>query len=280
MTKKLWVVALGVVVLAACGKKSKQETPYTGDPSQPLVNIGNTDITPDPATPVDPTPTPVPTPFPVPAPKPGHHPKPAPTPHPAPVPVPVPAPTPAPSPDRQTISCNKRANGSSYSEGSNTKQGSRDGYDWGSGGGCLHRSIREALAVSLNRPLMVWNEVDDSTFLQYAPPDHVNYFFSVMYNVHKIITVSWNMDWYYSIKEGDLTNPQKILINYKKTKGTSHIAYWEGSIILDRVNDAISSMTMLNQITADQNNAQDAEDAVKDVYGKLQTGAPDWSMVK
>lgn len=249
MNKKWLVIALGVFALAACGKKSKQETPYTGDPSQPLVNIGNTDLTSDPAPPV-------------------LRPKPA------------PSPIPAPVPDHETVSCNQKANGSQYSEGSNTTHGSRDGYDWGSGGGCIHRPIREVLAVSLNRPLMVWNEVDDSTFLQYSPPDHVNYFFSVTYNVHRIITVSWNMDWYYTIKAGDLANPQKILINYKKTKGTSHISYWEGSIVLDHVNDSVTSLTMLNQINADQTSAQDAEDAVKDVYGKLRTGAPDWSMVK
>ncbi|MGZ3706818.1 MAG: hypothetical protein ACXVA8_12380, partial [Bdellovibrionota bacterium] len=91
---------------------------------------------------------------------------------------------------------------------------------------------------------------------------------------HKIITVDWDMDWYYSVKAGSLDDPQKILINYKKVKGTSHISYWEGSIILDRVNDHVTSFAMLNQIEADQNTAKDAEDAVKDVYRKLHDGNP------
>jgi hypothetical protein len=50
--------------------------------------------------------------------------------------------------------------------------------------------------------------------------------------------------------------------------------------VLDRVNANATSFAMLNQINANQASAQEAEEAVKDVYGKLHTGLPDWGMVK
>jgi hypothetical protein len=239
--KKLAALSVIALTLASsCGKKNKGDTPYTTDPTVPLVDLDTSPTTPPPHT--DPG-------------HPGH---------------------PTTPPDTPTRYCNKGVNDKEYPEGVHTSSGSQNGYDFGVGGGCLRLPIREVWAKLLNQKLMVWVDVDESTYLQYSPPEHVSFFFTVNYVVHQIITVDWDMDWYHTVKAGSKDAPVKILVNYKKVKGTSHISYWEGSIILDRVNDHVTSFAMKNQITADQTNAKDAEDAIKDVYGKMQTGAPDW----
>lgn len=249
MLKHGVVLALALLVFSSCGKKVK-DTPYTGDPTVPLLPIDDT----KPSTP-DPQPQPQPA-----QPDP-HHPV-QPTP-------------PAPPHDTPTKSCDKT--GGDYSEGIAPQPGQFEGHDYGFGGGCIRRPILEVWATSLNQALMQWVDVDDSRALEYAPPAGVAFFFSVNYAVHKFITVDWDMDWFHTVKAGTKQAPEKILINYQKVRGTSHIQFWRGTILLTRVNDHVTSFTMGNQISADQTSAQDAADAVKDVYGKLQTGAPDWS---
>jgi hypothetical protein len=253
MQKNL-ALTLALLVLASCGKK-KDDSPYTKDPTVPLVDLDT-----DPPTPLVPAPPHAPLP-----PDPHH---------------PHPAPPPLPPQDHPTKYCNKAPSDPDYRDGVGASPGSRDGYDFGLGGGCMHRPIREVWAAALNQQLMQWVDVDDSRSLSYTPPAGVAFFFSVNYAVHRFITVDWDMDWYHTVKAGTKAEPVKLLINYKKVRGTSHISYWEGTIILDRVNDHVTSFAMLNQINADQTSPQDAADAVKDVYGKLRNGAPDWSRLK
>lgn len=178
-----------------------------------------------------------------------------------------------PGGDRATNFCQKDANGN-YPEGVNLSKGSTDDYQWGRGGGCLHRNIKDVWAASLNQPLMVWDGVDESTADLMPSPANVSRYYLVHYKVKNFITVRWDMDWYHSVQLGSAAEPERILVNYKKVNGTSHISYWEGNFILEKVNEEVTSFAMANQINASRNTEEDAEGAVRDVYNKLRTGAP------
>jgi hypothetical protein len=180
--------------------------------------------------------------------------------------------------DRPTNFCKKDASGN-YPDGVSLAKGKADTYVWGRGGGCIHRNIKDAWAASLNQPLMVWDGVDESSADLLASPANVIRYYLVHYKVRSIISVRWDMDWYHSVQAGTPQDPQRILVNYKKVNGTSHIPYWEGNFILEKVNEEVTSFAMANQIDADRNNEDDAQGAVRDVYNKLRSGTPDRSQL-
>jgi hypothetical protein len=126
---------------------------------------------------------------------------------------------------------------------------------------------------------MVWNSVDESRLEKRTPPPENTHYFHNYYQVNEFIKVKWFMDWYHSVKRGTPQAPETVLINFKKTEGTSYIPYWEGSIRLEKVNDQVTSFRMGNQIKASRQNEEDVRGAVNDVYVKLQTGAPDLSQL-
>lgn len=145
------------------------------------------------------------------------------------------------------------------------------------GGGCINRNIKDVWATALNQPLMVWNEVDESSAVRQPAPEGVTHFYETSYAVFKFITVRWKMKWFYSLQEGTLERPERVLVNYTKTEGTSFIKTWRGNFLLERVNDNVTAFYMANEIEARQNDLNDTKNAINDVYGKLRTGAPDFT---
>lgn len=184
--------------------------------------------------------------------------------------------TPATPGERPTRYCARGSDGA-FGDGVRLEKGNAGGFLFGRGGRCIHRPIRDVWATALNQPLMVWVDVSESSYEQGAAPPKTTLFFNVHYIVHNFITVKWDMNWFHTVQVGSVQAPEKILINYKKVSGTSHISYWEGSIILERVNDEITSFAMANQISASRTSEDDAEGAVRDVYGKLHDGAADFT---
>lgn len=164
-----------------------------------------------------------------------------------------------------------------YPQDIHVESGEGDTYVWGQGGACIFRPLREVWAVTHNQPLMVWKNVDSSSYtLQSDPPTGVTHFYQVNYLVKKFIDVHWTMNWYHSIRQGTQQIPLQILINYTKISGTRFISYWEGSMILHEVTPDITAISMRNQVNASQTDASDAGKTVQQMIEKLRTGSPNW----
>jgi hypothetical protein len=244
---------VAALALSACGKDEK--TPYAGAPDKPLIDIdtgtGNDDDSgADDGSGTDDS---------------GSRDRPRPD------NPPIPR-------DRPTKFCRKDASGN-YPDALDVSSGETNDYIWARGGGCLHRNIKDVWAAALNQSLMDWNDVDEHRSSRLTAPANVSHYYSAHYEVHNIITVRWDMDWYHSVQRGSLQAPERILVNYKKVNGTSYISYWEGNFILEKVNDEVTSFAMANQINASRNNEEDTRGAVRDVYNKLRSGAPDRSQL-
>ena len=151
-------------------------------------------------------------------------------------------------------------------------------YYFGEGGGCLNRPIRDAWGASMNQDLMVWTEPGNSgTSVLAAPPAGVTRFFDVEYTHAEKgypIKVKWNMTWYHTVLAGTPAAPERILINYRRYKGTKFIRYWEGSIILTRISDTVTSIWIRNQINAQRITEVNARGGATDIIAKLRDGAP------
>jgi hypothetical protein len=156
--------------------------------------------------------------------------------------------------------------------------GQENGHDFGLGGGCVARPLREVWAVMLNWPLMQWKGVDDSQAQAMAnPPTDVELYYKVHYHVERFfVNVEWWMDWYHVVKRGTVENPEKILINFQKVDGTDHIQYWVGSVFLEKISDEVTSFGIHVDVNADQQGPEDQGKTVQEVYDKLKKGEPDW----
>jgi hypothetical protein len=98
----------------------------------------------------------------------------------------------------------------------------------------------------------------------------------VNYVVHALLTVDWTMEWYHSVSSGSVADPHKVLINYKKVRGTKYIHYWEGSIWIDQVEPGVTAVAIRNQVNANGQGLDEVEITVREVIEKLRTGAPNW----
>ncbi len=162
-----------------------------------------------------------------------------------------------PTESRRLVPLRHQMTGGSTSDGANGR------YFYGEGGGCINRPIREVWATSMNQGLMVWTEKGNSgSYTMAPPPAGVERFFDVEYtHSETAITVKWNMTWFHSVLAGTPQKPERILINYRRYKGTKYIKYWEGSIILTRLTDTVTAIWIRNQINATRVNEVNAKAA-------------------
>lgn len=220
-----------------------------------------------------------------PIPKPGSSPKPNPKPNPGATPVPSPA-DPAKPSSSPSYYCKPDASGNFDSNttiiiGGNASDATNGGYVFGQGGGCINRPLREVWAVAMNNSLLTWDGTSDSSS-DITPPLGVTKAFDVQYSVTRRylgvpFTVKWEMNWFHILQKGTSQNPEKILINYHRYHGTTHIPYWEGSIVIQKVTDQITGVYIRNQINADQTGVEDAKSGATQIIQKYRTGAPAWN---
>ena len=215
--------------------------------------------------------------------------KPGGKPTPAPTPVAGPSPTPAPAPVntvKPSYYCKPDGNGNFDNSivimtGGNSSDPTNGSYVFGQGGGCINRPLREVWAVAMNNSLLTWDGTSNSSNVA-ASPSGVTKTFEVHYSATRKylgfpFTVTWDMDWFHILQKGTVQDPEKILINFHRYQGTTHIPYWEGSIVIQRVTDQITGVYVRNQIHADQTGVDDATSASTQIVQKYRTGAPIWN---
>ena len=264
---RLISTSLVIISLAGCGVEKKTNSPLAADPAKPILDLGQGDLPPvvkDPEPSLPPTPTTPSTPS---------------TPQNPRRPAPPSPPAPKKPPVHATRECAPHADGS-FAADFQVKYGNGSSM-WGQGGGCISRPIREVWATALNHALLMWDGVGKTSWNRLAPQGSLTHTYDVYYAVKRmgIVVAAWHMMWYYSVSKGNLNDPQQILINYHRSSGTTHIPYWEGTIVLEKVTDGVTGFVMRNQINADATKPADAGSAVSDVFKKLSTGAPDWSQL-
>jgi hypothetical protein len=221
----------------ACGNI---HTPLTDDTKKPIVDV-----------PINPLPDP------------GQNPDPDPDPTPDPG-VPL-----QPRPENPTRYCSRNRRGEFDTTLELQGGGSKKPYYWAEGGGCVLKPIDQAWKLSQDQDRTAWADVDGHVIVDFKVIDNEK-IWTTNYWVNSIIgKVEWNIDWHHSIMAGTEADPQTVLINYKKVWGTIHIQYWEGSIVLERVTDNVTSFTMRNQIRADRTHQAEAEGAVRDFFHRV-----------
>ena len=116
-----------------------------------------------------------------------------------------------------------------------------------------------------------------------ATPE-TTHFYEVTYvkeNGFPLPTVDWTMEWYHhvAIPKNDIKNPERIIINYKKTKGTKFIRYWEGSIIVDFISPSITAIAIRNQMEGERMDEEKAQGSTVQIVDKARSGAANWDAI-
>jgi hypothetical protein len=146
-----------------------------------------------------------------------------------------------------------------------------DGHAYAQGGGCVLRSLNDVWSASRNTELFHWNRSDVDSVTLKTDPDAV-YFYEANYSAGPaFFKQHWVMGWYHTVPDGTPSAPKTILIQYQKTSGTSHIAFWQGAITLQAVAANVTSVVMRDEVDADQTGPAESAGSVRDVVGKLRT---------
>src|SRR5690606_11039178 len=131
---------------------------------------------------------------------------------------------------------------------------------WAEGGGCIHRNIEDAWSVYHDIPYVIGvdtGKVDDHSVDEVSPSEPgVTHIYDVTYIVENIMTVEWVMRWKHKVEKGTPENPELVVIHYRRTSGSDFMPYWEGSIMLERVNDDVTAAFVHDEIQTMRTDAE------------------------
>ncbi len=141
--------------------------------------------------------------------------------------------------------------------------------DWGQVSGIVEKPILE-LYKKLQDPKTIRNS--DNTKVEVTSSEPKDY----LKLIHEKITikpvffmtVEWQEDWAYALKEGTPEKPTAILVSYQKTGGTSHIKHLCGNILLQALSPTRTGVYLYEEVQADR---RSAEDVLNGITGTLRT---------
>lgn len=141
--------------------------------------------------------------------------------------------------------------------------------DWGQTSGIVDKPIGE-LYKKLQDPKTIRNSDNTKVDLSSSEPKD---FLKLIHQKIVIkpvffMTVDWQEDWAFSLKEGTKEKPTAILISYQKTEGTSHIKHLCGNILLQALSPTTTGVYLYEEVQADR---RSAEDVAKGISGTLRT---------
>jgi hypothetical protein len=82
------------------------------------------------------------------------------------------------------------------------------------------------------------------------------------------LTLEWEEEWLYTVKEGKPEAPKSVVIAYQKINGTSHIEHFCGTILLERISDRRTGIYLVEEIKADR---RSPKDVYQGLLGTLRT---------
>jgi hypothetical protein len=63
------------------------------------------------------------------------------------------------------------------------------------------------------------------------------------------VRIEWVDEWAFSIVQGTVERPEKIVVVYQKREGTSHIAHFCGTLVLERLDDGSTDVAEYEEST-------------------------------
>ncbi len=83
-----------------------------------------------------------------------------------------------------------------------------------------------------------------------------------------IISLDWTEEWRIHLLAGTQTAPTKVLLQYQKINGTSHIEKFCGSVLLEKIKDK-TKISYAEEIKASHRESVEVLNGILDTMGKL-----------
>ena len=147
-------------------------------------------------------------------------------------------------------------------------------FDWATKGGIVEKPIL-GLYQKLLDPSTIRN--DPKTKIELKEIENKNFIKTQNIHIHSrpvfFLTLDWNEQWGFQLKEGTETNPEAILISYQKTEGTSYIKTLCGNIFLKALTDSKSKQPKTSVFFYERVNAtrRNEKDILNNISGTLKT---------
>ncbi len=136
----------------------------------------------------------------------------------------------------------------------------KSGYVWGQARGVVRKPIRELLNLLLDHNTTKSSKIREINF---SKSSDENYFARhvITFEVTALIFFSaeWTEEWGYAITRGSGMAPERVVISYQKTAGTSHIEHLCGSIVLEMIDANTTDVYAYEEVNANQRNDEDTE---------------------
>jgi hypothetical protein len=87
-------------------------------------------------------------------------------------------------------------------------------------------------------------------------------------------TVEWTEDWGYAVTDGSREKPNRVVISYEKTSGTSHISHLCGNIVLEKTGPAHTDVFLYEEAKATNRSEDDTERGLQGTLAELMKRGP------
>jgi hypothetical protein len=151
------------------------------------------------------------------------------------------------------------------------------GVDWASGRGVLEVPIEAVYAGLLDhRNVKDMARTTLSTTVVDRPGYMTFHVVDVVVTVRALFLkfkVPWTEAWAYSLVEGTLRAPRRIVVSYQKVAGTGHIQRQCGSYVLQARDDGTTDLSLYEEVKADRRSARDTCDMHRGILRNLRAVA-------
>jgi hypothetical protein len=149
------------------------------------------------------------------------------------------------------------------------KKGTENDISFAEGGGCILNTTAATWENLRKSEFLGWNRADLTDF---HPLENPNFAFviSTSYSAGPgIFKQRWNLEWRHTLVSGSVENPNLVLIDFQKVKGTDYIKVWKGQIELKQLTPSVTSFAMRYDLNAAQSGEPEVEGGVRDYLQKL-----------
>ncbi len=147
------------------------------------------------------------------------------------------------------------------------------------GGGCVYRPMTETWAVSHSALGVKWRDANMDGLSKVQDPS-TPFFFEANYSAGPSMFKQRWVIAFMHLFEGKSFETKKVEIQYQKIKGTKHIGYWKGKILLESLSESVTSVLIENEIEGTQIGMEKAEGGIADLLTNFREQNPEWIYLK
>lgn len=148
-----------------------------------------------------------------------------------------------------------------------TVTGATGDYEYVHGKAYVHGSLaqtwealRDPSVCADRRAVSSWSVTEDVE-------EGYDYSYRIHNVVEDVITVDFDITWRHGASLGTIEAPEEVLVNYKKTQGTSFIHLLAGSIVAYEVDDGVTALEIIEHLDA-PSGIDPAVQYVKDLHAE------------